>query len=98
MEHRHYCTLFFSVALEKGVESNGQGQAHSRISFKKAQFPKRPSDMCGTGNHSLFTFLLAWLGQIMESIVVCKRVDEEVGQDASETTAALKSRAHSVFS
>lgn len=64
--------------------------------LRKLNSPRGP--MCGTGNFSLFTFLLAWLGQIMESILVCKRVDEEVGQDASETTAALKSRAHSVFS
>lgn len=32
----------------------------------------------------------------MESILVCIEVDEEVGQDASETTEALSPRSHSL--
>lgn len=53
--------------------------------------------MCRTGNFcSVFTFLLDWLGRIMESILVCKGVDEEVGQDASENPEALNPRRHSL--
>lgn len=70
-----------------GWRENGRGQGLQRDRLlSEALFPKRPSDICGTGNFcALFTFLPNWLERITEPISVRKGVDEEVGQDASET-------------
>lgn len=73
------------------MERNGQGQARSRISIKKTLlFPRRHSDSVEQATFVLYLHS-CWIGwdKITDSILVRRGVDEEVGQEATETSVAM---------